>query len=95
MMILTLVLQLAAGGAAIARVATDDYRASRGWAIAAQSLIAGDYALKTLAAADAAYLVGLTTQCWLRYARPRPRPAPGSRSPIAVTCASLSGSPGV
>jgi hypothetical protein len=56
----TLALQLAAGGAAVARVATDDYRRSRAWAIAAQTAVAGDYLLKSAALSDAAYLVGLT-----------------------------------
>jgi hypothetical protein len=58
-LILTTILQVVSGGAAVARIATDDYRSSRSWAILAQTAVAADYLLKSLADEDAVYLVGL------------------------------------
>jgi hypothetical protein len=52
-------LQVTSGVAAVARIATPSYFASRGYSVVMQCSIAGDFAIKSWALPDAAYRVGL------------------------------------
>jgi hypothetical protein len=52
-------LQVTSGVAAVARIATPSYFASRGYSVLMQCSIAGDYAIKSWALPDAAYRAGL------------------------------------